>query len=395
MKLSRVLTFTTLYPNDQQPTHGVFVENRMSHFSGQTGVEVSVCAPVPWFPLKNGIFGLYAKYARVSRHERRGELEVVHPRYPVLPKVGMSIAPLLMAAMLLPTLKRLFRENDMDLVDAHYLYPDGVAAVLLGKLFDVPVVLSARGSDVHLLPKYYFPRKMILWALKRCDAVISVSTELKRSLVSLGVEENKITVLRNGVDFNTFSPSQDRDGLRRALGARKTTLLMVGRLVELKGHKLVIDAIRNIPEVELWIVGDGPELSLLKSQVAQVGLGDRVRFVGGVEHSQLAQYYAAADALILASSREGWPNVLLEAMACGTPVIATAVGGVPEVVGSGDVGILVKERSEEEITAAIRQFLATSYKTEVIRSYAERFGWAETSKGLYQLFNKVLEERAR
>src|SRR5271166_1580648 len=163
----QILTFTTLYPSAVRPQHGIFVETRLRKLVESGAVDARVVAPCPWFPFASPRFGSYAVFARMPREEVRYRLQIDHPRYPVLPKIGMSAAPLALAAAVLPRLRRRLREGgDIDLIDAHYFYPDGVAAVLLGRALGLPVVVTARGSDLNLIADYAVPRRWIRWAAR-------------------------------------------------------------------------------------------------------------------------------------------------------------------------------------------------------------------------------------
>jgi glycosyltransferase involved in cell wall biosynthesis len=389
----RILTFSTLYPDTVRPSYGIFVETRLRHLLASGKVEAKVVAPVPWFPSSNPRFGEYAAFAGVPREEQRNGIHVAHPRYLTVPKVGMSAAPFLLAAAAYSTVKRIIRGGyDFEIIDAHYFYPDGVAAVLLGRHFAKPVVITARGTDVNLIPEYWLPRQMILWAGRHAAGVITVARALRDRLVALGVPEGRVEVLRNGVDL-TFFQQADRDGSRRRLGFRRTTLLSVGNLVPLKGHDLAIRALTLLPEMDLVIVGDGPERKALGALVEESGLHDRVSFAGAQAQENLREYYCAADALILASSREGWPNVLLEAMACGTPVVASRVGGTPEVVSAPPAGVLMTERTPEGLAQAVRNLFARNPDRSATRRYAEGFDWGATTEGQLKLFGRILSAR--
>jgi teichuronic acid biosynthesis glycosyltransferase TuaC len=341
----RLLTFSTLYPSSVRPSHGIFVETRLRHLLASGSVQSVVMAPVPWVPLSHQGVGHYRAFARTPRQERLHDIEVLHPRYPLLPKVGMSTAPFLLAAGCARSLhKVLERGYEFDVIDAHYFYPAGVAAMLLGRHFGKPVVITARGSDINLIAQYTIPRKFIIWAARRAAAVAAVSQALKYSLEQLGVDAAKVCVLRNGVDADAFRPL-DRDVERARLGIDGRLLISVGNLVELKGNELAIRSLKSLPDASLFLIGDGPDRRRLESIARETGVGERVRFIGTVAQKDLPRYYSAADALVLASSREGWPNVLLEAMACGTPVVAARVGGTPEVVRSPVAGVLFEPRT--------------------------------------------------
>jgi glycosyltransferase involved in cell wall biosynthesis len=386
----RVLVFTTLFPNAADPGKAVFVEQRLLHLAASRQVEARVLAPVPWFPSTNPRFGQYARFAKAPRTEERHGILVEHPRYPVIPKVGMTLAPFLLAASCLRHIRRIHEQWPFDLIDAHYYYPDGVAAAWLGKHLNVPVVITARGSDITLIPRARIARKLITWAARASGASIAVCRALKEQMGQLGIDESRVTVLRNGVDLTRFRPIE-RNVAREQLGiaARGPLLVSVGLLIERKGHHFVIEALQSLPDAQLMIVGEGEWDSRLRRLAEKLGVADRVHFVGRAKHEDLYRYYSAADVMVLASSREGWANVLLESMACGTPVVATRVDGNAEVVAAPEAGIIIEQRTAEAIAAGVRKLIAAAPSRESTRRYAERFGWDETTHGQLELFARV------
>ncbi len=387
----RLLVFSTLYPNAAAPNHGVFVENRLRHLLATGEAAARVLAPVPWFPSGAAVFGEWGRHARAPRAERRHGIAIDHPRYLAIPRLGMAAAPALLAAAGLAAARRLRAAGfAFDLIDAHYVYPDGVAAVRIGAALGVPVVITARGSDVTQLPDYPTPRRLIREAIGRAAGLIAVSAALGERLVALGADPARVSVLRNGVDTALFHPPADRAAARAALGLDRPTLLSVGALIPRKGHHLTIAALAELPDWALLIAGEGPERARLAAQIAALGLGDRVRLLGPVAHDALAACYGAADAMVLASAREGWANVLLESMACGTPVIASNIPGNPEVVRAPAAGRIVAENTAAGIAAAVRALSAAPPDRAATRAYAERFGWAEVSRGQLALFRSVL-----
>jgi len=385
----RILTFTTLYPNAAQPTHGVFVENRLRHLVAGGRVAARVLAPVPWFPSAHRAFGRYARFAQVLAEESRHGLPVFHPRYPVLPKLGMSLTPALLFAATLPLARRLAAMQDFDLIDAHYAYPDGVAAAMLGRALGKPVVITARGTDVNLIPRHILPRRMIRWAASHAAAMITVADALKAPLIELGVPADHITTLRNGVDLALFRPLH-RAAARRTYGFAGKTLLSVGHLIKRKGHHQVIAALRRLPAFTLAIAGEGPQRAALAALAQRLGVASRVRFLGALPHDALPALYSAADALVLASTREGWPNVLLEAMACGTPVVASDAWGNPEIVADAAAGVLMGELSPDGVAEAVYRLFAVPPPRAATRAYAERFSWDATTEGQLRLFGEIL-----
>ena len=386
----RTITFSTLFPNSAQPTHGIFVANRLSHLLGSGEVSTKIVAPIPWFPSTNPRFGEYARYAAVPRSEQLLAQHVYHPRYPVIPKIGMLLAPMLLYLGARATVASILRGGfNFDLIDAHYFYPDGIAAVLLGKTFGKPVVITARGTDINLIADDPLPRRMIQWAAREAAGVITVCQALKDRLIEIGVAAQSIRVLRNGVDLEIFQPV-DRDAARAKHGLSSKVLLSVGHLIPRKAHHLVIQALALLPDATLLIAGNGPEKAALSALCARLGVVDRVRFLGQLPHVQLAELYSAADVLVLASEREGWANVLLEAMACGTPVVASDVWGTPEVVTERAAGLLVADRTGPAFAAAIAKLLESPPSRAATRSYAQRFSWDTTTKGQVDLFNHVI-----
>lgn len=389
----KILTFTTLYPNARQPRHGIFVEQRLRKLLGGGGIEARVVAPVPWFPWTHRRFGRYAEYSGVPAEEDRHGIRITHPRYLAIPKVGMNLAPTLLARSALTALRAARADGyDFDVIDAHYFYPDGVAAVMAGEQLGKPVVVTARGTDINLFPRHAGPRRKILWTAGRAAAVVTVSQALRDRLVELGVPAARITVLRNGVDRELFAP-RDRALERQGLGLNGLTLLSVGNLISLKGHDIAIRALSDLTDARLLIIGDGPEESRLRDLARALDVADRVRFVGLVPQQDLPRYYSAADMLVLASSREGMANVLLESMACGTPVVATAVGGTPEVVTTDVAGVMMTERSPQGLVRAVRQLQGCYPDRAAVRRHTEGYGWEQTSSGQRELFRRIVNRQ--
>ena len=302
----------------------------------------------------------------------------------------MTLAPLTMYASLRRFVRRMIRDGyDFDLIDAHYFYPDGVAAMMLGKYLSKPVVITARGTDLNLIPSYALPRRQIIWAAQHAQGMITVCQALKDILVGMGVPDSKVRTLRNGVDLERFHPT-DRDQCRAELNVSGRVLLSVGHLISRKGHDLVIRAMPSLPEFSLLVAGDGPERHRLEALAAELGVAGRVRFLGSVAPADMTRLYNAGDALILASSREGWANVLLEAMACGTPVVASNVWGTPEVVAAPAAGRLMHERSPEGVAQGVRALFDSLPDRTDTRAYAEDFGWDPTTRGQIELFTNIL-----
>jgi teichuronic acid biosynthesis glycosyltransferase TuaC len=384
MRPVRLLTMTTLFPNGGQPRHGIFVANRLRRLCDTGRVEATVVAAVPWFPC------VYRDRAGIPETESIAGFNVRHPRYLNIPGVGMRIQPDTLARALLDELRHGMSSTQFDAVDAHYFYPDGVAAVRVADALGLPLVISARGSDMNLIGDIPFARQRMLQAAKSAQALIAVSAALAQKMTALGMPADRMHVLRNGVDTEQFALFP-RSEARAKLGLREDgrLVLAVGNLVPEKGFDLVVHAVSALPDLRLLIVGEGPLRNNLRSLANSVAPG-RVEFRGNMAQVELRYVYAAADVLALASLREGWPNVVLEAIACGTPVVAAAVGGVPEILRHDSPARLVVERSPEAWSNALRTMLDAALVPQRVRLYALQFGWDEIVAQQCALYENVV-----
>lgn len=390
----KLLTISTLYPNNRDLKHGIFVETRLRHLREHyPDVQATVIAPVPWFPLKWKIFGEYARFAGVLPVEERHGVTIYHPRYLVLPKIGMLVTPFFLARAIRRALKQLTTKGqEFDVIDGHYFFPDGVAIAQVAEEFGIPFTCTARGTDINLIPTQLQAKQKIQQVFAKAQHLMAVCTALADEMQILGAPSAKLTVLRNGVDLNLFNFADDttKQELRKACHRplNQPLLVSVGWLIERKGHAYVIEALKALPNAYLIIAGDGPDLAKLKQLAIHCQVAERVEFVGALPQTELKKLYQMADALILASSREGWANVLLEAMATGTPVVATNIWGTPEVVASPAAGLLC-ERTAQDIANKVTELLATPPARCETRKYAEQFTWQQTSDGQYQIFQAL------
>jgi teichuronic acid biosynthesis glycosyltransferase TuaC len=385
----RVLTFSSLFPNAEQPTHGLFVWRRLQQLLATGAIEATVVAPVPWFPSRAARFGRYAGFARIAQQETLGGIEVHHPRHLVLPRLGMSLAPALMALGVRDCVARLHHARGFDLIDAHYFYPDGVAAAWIARTLDLPIAITARGSDLNLISRYAAPRAMIRWAAGVSRLNVTVSEALAARLREIGVDPARTQVIPNGVDLEGFRPI-DRAQARRALGLEERGwLLSAGQLLPAKGHDAVIRALTELPGWGLLIAGEGPEEPALRSLAGRIGVLDRVRFLGRVAPEQMPTHYCAADVLVLASHREGMPNVLLESLACGSPVIATRVGACPDIVREPLAGRIVDRPDPSGIAAAVLELAAAGTDCAAVAAYARRFAWGPSIDAQLEGFRRI------
>jgi teichuronic acid biosynthesis glycosyltransferase TuaC len=279
----------------------------------------------------------------------------------------------------LGTVRQLHEKMQFDCIDAHYVYPDGFAAVRLGKTLGIPVIVSARGTDISLFPSFRLIRPMIQWTLRNATGVIGVCEALKQSMLGLGASVENTRAIGNGVDVQRFLPMERREA-RTKLGIPldAEVVVAVGNLVPVKGYQFLIPAIARLaiqdPKIMLYIVGEGYFRAKLEALAQQEKVQDRAIFVGRKPNEDLRYWYSAADLSCLASSREGWANVLLESLACGTPVVATRVWGAPEVITSPELGVLV-DQSVDSIAAGLDLALHKRWDREVLARYAASRTW--------------------
>ncbi|MEM7310078.1 MAG: glycosyltransferase [Planctomycetota bacterium] len=392
----RLLVFTTLFPRPQAPQHGVFVWERIRWWRSETGGDAVVVAPVPWVP-RALARGSYADLGDVPAEEEREGVRVLHPRYALLPKVGMSSAPWTMARAGLRAVRSLLDAGErFDVLDAHYLYPDAVAGARIAERVGLPLVATARGTDLSLIPDYAIPRRWLRWMLGRAGALICVSEALRQAALPLCEGRLDPEVIRNGVDLTKFR-RVPRAEARAALGweTDERLLVSVGHLIERKGHHHLIAALPRLAlDVRVKIVGTGPLEAELRRQAAEAGVADRVDLVGRLDHEALHRAYSAADLAVLLSSREGLPNVALESLACGTPMLATRIWGTPELINTPAVGRLVDDTSPASIAGEAEAMLASTWDHEAIRAHVEPYSWIRTAQRMTEVFERVLAARS-
>lgn len=396
-----LLTFTSLWPNAEQPNFGVFVKHRATALAHCPGVQMRVVAPVPFFPrsFQADVFPAHwRRLARVAERELIGGLETFHPRYLVTPKIGMSFYGGWMARATEALVRRLHAAQPIDLLDAHYVYPDGYAAALLSARLRLPVVITARGSDINQFAQLPLIRPLLRQALQQAAGIIAVSESLRQGMIELGIAAEKIVVIRNGIDRVVFHPRDRRAARRRLnLDAHAPIIVSVGALVPNKGMDCLIDALAGVADAnaQLYVIGEGGERTALEARIAARGLQGRATLVGARPQAELTDWYAAADLFCLASVREGCPNVVIEAMACGLPVVAADVGGISELVVGPDYGRVLPAPTAEKFAGAINAALATDWDREKIAAHGGARAWADVAEELLRYLAAVRIKAAR
>jgi glycosyltransferase involved in cell wall biosynthesis len=316
-------------------------------------------------------------------------VEVLYSRFPVLPKVG-ALQGAMLSVALFPVLRRLHAEKSIDLINAHWFFPDGVAASWVAKRLGIPVVLSAHGCDVNLYTRLALRRPQILAALRRSAQVTVVSQPMRDRLGELGVPDADVQVILNGVDPTRFT-LRDKTVARQALGLPATgqLILLVGQMVEVKGIPWLLHALRSMGNgagsPTLLLVGEGPLRRAYQRLAMDLGLQGQVRFLGPRPNEDIPQFMRAADVLCLPSRREGCPTVVLESLACGLPVVASAVGAVPALVTDRN-GVLFPVGDVPALASSLERALAMDWDPEAIRGSVAHITWDRVAEAYFQTY---------
>ena len=379
----KILVITNLFPNSAEPERGIFSKLAISALAVHG--QLKVMAPLPWRPC-----------LRIPRREFINGIDVFHPRFFMIPKVGRSLYGLFWFLSLIGKVRRLQRTFDFDIMYVQWAYPDAFGSYLISKVLRKPIVIKVVGSDINHHTQFFLRRKMIALALKGSQKVIAVSAALADKVVKLGVLRENVLVLPSGIDLDQFK-SRDIHDSRSALKLAKDgkIILFVGNLLEVKGVSYLIEAFgflaQERPLLRLVLVGNGHLSSVLARQTERLNLSDRIHFAGQQPHDKIPLWLGACDLLCLPSLNEGTPNIILEALACGKPVVATHVGGIPDIIQSSDLGILVEPQNSEALGSALKAALDSPWDPETLRKRAAEYGsWSGHANTVYSLLLEVL-----
>lgn len=393
----RILVISATFPSPVDPNRGVFVKERIKALSELDQFKVKVIAPVPWFP-PIPIFKSWHKWSQVPTQAEIEGLEVHYPRYLLPPKIGGYFHSELMYRSVLPLAKKLRKDFDFDLIDSHFVYPSGVVAAKLAAHFAKPVTMTGRGEDMLSFPNHPVVGDRIRWALSRSSKCIGVSREIADAMLANRAAPEKTTVLANGIDSSKFQLlSQPECRARLKLPADRQIILSVGEMIPRKGFELLLEAMPSViakyPDVLLVIVGRAGRFgrdntSALQTKIEELALQNHVLLPGPCPHDELVLWFNSADLFGLMSASEGSPNVLLEALASGTPSMATPVGGIPDELADNQLGILLPERSSEAASVGICEGLGRNWDRVYISEKMKERTWTSVA----QRFAQLLEE---
>lgn len=377
----RVLTLSSLFPDRSRPNFGIFVERQTLGLAAHPDVELQVIAPIglpPW-PLTRA--PQYRTLAKLPASEQWKGVPVARPRFLNIPGTGGRFHVPQLARALTPLLDKMRRDFPFDVIDASFFFPDGPAAVALGRRYGVPVSIKARGADIHHWGTAPGTAAQVVAAGRAVDGMLAVSRAMRDDMIALGIPGDRIAVHHTGVDMARFAP-RDQAAAKAALGVDGPLVASVGALIPRKGHDIVIDAVTTLPGVHLLIAGDGPERANLHAQIERAGVSDRIRLLGSVPHGDLPPLLAAADVMALASSTEGLANAWVEALASGAPLVIPDAGGAAEVVTCPQAGRIVA-RNAAAFAEAINELLTNPPPRDQVRACAAGFTWEANTAALY------------
>lgn len=383
----RVLVIASLFPDQTRPNFGVFVEKQLLEAAKDARAEIIVVAPVGIAPWPLSLHPHYRKFSKIPLHETWKGLSVYRPRFTQVPGTGGRLAPAAMARAVMKQVNALNRK-DFDVVDAQFFFPDGPAAIRVGEALAIPVSIKSRGADINYWAKQPATAAAVRDAGMKAAGLLAVSQELKREMITLGMPESRIQVHYTGLDRDHFKP-RPRAEAKVALGLSGPIISTVGALISRKGQDIVIGALPALPGVTYVLAGTGPDQERYAALAAQLGVADRVKFMGAVPHADIPTLLAASNAMVLVSESEGLANAWLEALACGAPVVMSQVGGAPELA-EGTEGAFIVERTPEAVAASVQAILDNPPSPQIVAaSVHNRFSWHKNARELITHWMKL------
>lgn len=391
--MKHVLAISTLYPNPVNPRFGVFVARSLEALAKRGDWRVTLVNPIGLPPLA---LGRYRPLADLPEVIEEGGITIHRPRFTLIPRIGARRNAGAIARAVLPLVQRIHAETPIDVLDAQFFFPDGPAAAEVARKTGLPLSIKARGSDISFWGEQDFARKQMLDAADAATGLLAVSRDLAGQMVAMGMDESKITVHYTGLDRDRFRPlehTQLRRQLSEELGFampdNAPLLACVGALIERKGQDIAIRALRDVPGARLVLIGKGEDEARLRALAASEGVADRVLFTGSLDHDMMPLILSAADVMVLPTVSEGLANAWVEALACGTPVVTTDVGGARELISSNTAGRLV-ERNPQAVAAGINAVLNVPPPRSAVAALTEGFSWDANAEALAAHYSALL-----
>jgi teichuronic acid biosynthesis glycosyltransferase TuaC len=395
MSRLKILMLTRLFPSKAFPTLGTFCLERAKALAMHA--EVRVMVPTPWFPSWIPGPDEWRKWTQVEREGViEGGIRVTYPRYLSIPKLATWHQGTAMAHSVLSELKARYGDWRPDVVDGHFAFPDGYAAVKLAQAIGCPGIVTCHGSDLRLYPDLPVAGRMLRWTLRNANRIVNVSTALQQRSIELGCLKERTVFLANGVDPAKFVlRSKEECRQQLDLPVDRRIGVCVAALIDVKNQSLIIwamDEIRRQGEVLplIILVGEGQNRTLLLNEIEDLGLSDYFIFAGQRPHSEVALWMGAADWLLLSSKSEGWATVYFEAMSCGRPVLTTNVSSARDAIGRSQYGLVIEPSTPTAFASALIEASKRKFDETVIRAYAEEHSWASWAEEMMVVMNNTV-----
>jgi glycosyltransferase involved in cell wall biosynthesis len=395
----RVLSIATLFPNPVRPGFGIFVGNQMRGVVARGDVDLTMVSPLGLPPWPLSLKAPYARLRTIPRQNDAAGLPTHYPRFTLIPRLGGDSNPGRIAGAVLPLVRRLHREQPFDLVDAQFFFPDGPAAAIIARELGLPLTIKSRGADIHYWGSRPRALAQMLAAARQAAGLLAVSQALRDDMIALGMPAERIVVHYTGLDRERFHPIE-RPMARATIaalpsmdiGADGPLLVTPGALIPRKGQRLAIKALASLPRARLALAGAGEDDAALRAYACELGLADRVHFLGQVGHDVLPTLMCAADVLVLPSASEGLANVWIEALASGTPIVVPDIGGAREIVHDHTAG-RIAARDASAIADAVTRILADAPTQQQVAANVAKFSWADNAAQIVAFWQDVLSHR--
>ena len=391
--MKHVLSLTTLYPNAVNPRFGTFVARSMEALAKRRGWRVTLVNPIGLPPLA---LGRYRRLADLPATSTEGGITIHRPHFTLIPRIGARRNAAAITRAALPLVQAIHAETPIDLIDAQFFFPDGPAAAIIAKAMGLPLSIKARGSDISFWGEQGFARQQMVDAAKAATGLLAVSHDLAGQMAVMGMDAGKITVHYTGLDRDRFRPlehTQLRSQLSRELGFalpdNAPLIACIGALIERKGQGIAITALNDIPGARLVLVGKGDDEARLRALAVSEGMETRVFFAGSVDHDLMPLILSAADVMVLPTVAEGLANAWVEALACGTPVVTSDVGGAREIITCDTAGRLV-DRNPKAVAAGINAVLNAPPSRDAVAALTEHFNWEANAAALAAHYERLL-----
>ena len=391
--MKHVLSLTTLYPNAVNPRFGTFVARSMEALAKRGDWRVTLVNPIGLPPLA---LGRYRPLADLPATSTESGITIHRPHFTLIPRIGARRNAAAIARTALPLVQAIHAETPIDLIDAQFFFPDGPAAAIIAKAMGLPLSIKARGSDISFWGEQGFARQQMVDAAKAATGLLAVSHDLAGQMAVMGMDAGKITVHYTGLDRDRFRPlehTQLRSQLSRELGFtlpdNAPLIACIGALIERKGQGIAITALNDIPGARLVLVGKGDDEARLRALAVSEGVETRVFFAGSVDHDLMPLILSAADVMVLPTVAEGLANAWVEALACGTPVVTSDVGGAREIITCDTAGRLV-DRNPQAVAAGINAVLNAPPSRDAVAALTEHFSWEANAAALAAHYERLL-----